>query len=248
MTPSKEDWYTVPDCPEYFVSTEGRVIGPLRMVLKPVRGTWVTLRHRNGNYIKRKVQDLLQQSMVVGEKVRDPHIIPPAGFVKIDAYPNYYINPEGHVWSDISGKCIRWSQEKGSSCPSVWLSTISSSRQVNVLLEMAFGEGAAEYAGFPAPRKNWHARGYAAEAHKATREKSPRTDRMGMEKRMPAGSVAPKRKCHDCGRPTPDYRCAHCLSKWREKYGVSPNADGASFDVLYYGGTCSPGGRHAHQE
>lgn len=122
MTPSNEDWYTVPDCPEYFVSTEGRVIGPLRMVLKPARGTWVTLRHRNGNYIKRKVQDLLQQSMVLGKKVRDPHI-------------------------------------------------------------------------------------------------------MVREKRMPAGSVAPKRKCHDCGRPTPDYRCAHCLSKWREKYGVSPNGD-----------------------
>lgn len=25
------------------------------------------------------------------------------------------------------------------------------------------------------------------------------------------------RKCHDCGEPTNDYRCAKCLQKWRDK-------------------------------
>lgn len=29
------------------------------------------------------------------------------------------------------------------------------------------------------------------------------------------------RKCHDCGRPTSDYRCQECWKKWRRKHGVS---------------------------
>lgn len=27
-----------------------------------------------------------------------------------------------------------------------------------------------------------------------------------------------KRRCHDCGRPTTDFRCARCWAKLREKY------------------------------
>lgn len=230
MNPPKEEWYAVHDCPDYYVSTKSRVVGPLRMVLKPALGKWVSLRHQSGSYVKRKVKDLLSQCQAIGKKVPDPRKIPPDGFVKLDAYPNYYINPEGIVWSDISGKCIKWTREQGAPCPSVWLSTISTSRQVNVLLEMAYGEGAAEYAGFPAPNKNWHARGYAAAAHKSKKkereqeaaetEESPLEDHMTTEKNMPAGAVAPSRKCHDCKRPTNNYRCPACLSKWRAKYGV----------------------------
>lgn len=40
----------------------------------------------------------------------------------------------------------------------------------------------------------------------------------------PPCQVKPKRKCHDCGKPTNDYRCYKCLAKWRIKHGVSPNA------------------------
>lgn len=32
------------------------------------------------------------------------------------------------------------------------------------------------------------------------------------------------RRCHDCGKPTPDYRCPKCLAKWRKKHGVSEDA------------------------
>ena len=28
------------------------------------------------------------------------------------------------------------------------------------------------------------------------------------------------RRCHDCGKPTVDYRCSKCLAKWRRKNGV----------------------------
>ena len=30
-----------------------------------------------------------------------------------------------------------------------------------------------------------------------------------------------KRKCHDCGKPTTNYRCDECLQKWRVKNGLS---------------------------
>lgn len=29
------------------------------------------------------------------------------------------------------------------------------------------------------------------------------------------------RNCHDCGKPTSNYRCAKCLKKWREKNHVT---------------------------
>ena len=30
-----------------------------------------------------------------------------------------------------------------------------------------------------------------------------------------------RRKCHDCGKLTSNYRCPKCLSKWRDKHHVS---------------------------
>lgn len=30
------------------------------------------------------------------------------------------------------------------------------------------------------------------------------------------------RKCHDCGRPTVDFRCPPCRAKWRAKNGLAP--------------------------
>lgn len=33
----------------------------------------------------------------------------------------------------------------------------------------------------------------------------------------------PNRKCHDCGKPTWDYRCPECLKKWRAKNRVPEN-------------------------
>jgi hypothetical protein len=48
----------------------------------------------------------------------------------------------------------------------------------------------------------------------------------------------PKRRCHDCGRPTNDYRCRQCWQALREAGGyMSPASfrgeDGAEVD--YYG-------------
>ena len=30
------------------------------------------------------------------------------------------------------------------------------------------------------------------------------------------------RKCHDCGRPTTDFRCPSCRAKFRAKHGLAP--------------------------
>ena len=30
------------------------------------------------------------------------------------------------------------------------------------------------------------------------------------------------RKCHDCGRPTVDFRCPACRTAWRIKHGLAP--------------------------
>ena len=35
---------------------------------------------------------------------------------------------------------------------------------------------------------------------------------------------AASRSCHDCGKPTSDYRCPVCQKKFRQRYNVSPEA------------------------
>ena len=40
----------------------------------------------------------------------------------------------------------------------------------------------------------------------------------GGSKPRPPKPRAGQRRCHDCGRPTSDYRCAKCWAKLREKY------------------------------
>jgi hypothetical protein len=41
--------------------------------------------------------------------------------------------------------------------------------------------------------------------------------RGGPKPRLPKPSAG-QRRCHDCGRPTSDYRCSKCWAKLREKY------------------------------
>lgn len=58
---------------------------------------------------------------------------------------------------------------------------------------------------------------------KRTRRFSPRTVR-----------VIHSRLCHDCKKPTSDYRCPTCLKKWRLKHGVPECGDReTSFDVIF---------------
>jgi len=38
------------------------------------------------------------------------------------------------------------------------------------------------------------------------------------------GVLVNPRRCHDCGKPTADYRCAKCRALWRKKHHVQPSA------------------------
>ena len=67
---------------------------------------------------------------------------------------------------------------------------------VNVLLEEAFGPGAAAAAGYPTPS--------------AIREQPGQN-----------GGRAKPRRCHDCGKPTHNYRCDAC---WRKRRGFAQAA------------------------
>lgn len=39
--------------------------------------------------------------------------------------------------------------------------------------------------------------------------------------------IVPGRVCHDCKRPTSDYRCPTCLARWRARHGVPVRGGGA---------------------
>ena len=43
--------------------------------------------------------------------------------------------------------------------------------------------------------------------------------KIALAEKRPAGSI---RKCHDCGRPTTDFRCPPCRAKFRALHGLPP--------------------------
>ena len=46
------------------------------------------------------------------------------------------------------------------------------------------------------------------------------------ERRMPADDSLFSRECHDCKKPTTQYRCPQCHEEWRRKHGVPEDACG----------------------
>ena len=43
------------------------------------------------------------------------------------------------------------------------------------------------------------------------------------------------RRCHDCGRPTTDYRCQRCWARLRSRGGYAPKDDASDMDTVTYG-------------
>lgn len=67
---------------------------------------------------------------------------------------------------------------------------------------------------------------------------SSRACTLGLAKRRPPRSEPPvselsRRRCHDCGKPTTDYRCPKCLAKFRARNGVSVNGAKDDDDGAY---------------
>lgn len=43
------------------------------------------------------------------------------------------------------------------------------------------------------------------------------------------------RRCHDCGRPTTDYRCPRCWARLRSRSGYASKGDASDMDTVTYG-------------
>ena len=43
------------------------------------------------------------------------------------------------------------------------------------------------------------------------------------------------RRCHDCGRPTTDYRCPRCWARLRRTGGYAPTGEVSDMDTVAYG-------------
>ena len=117
--------------------------------------------------------------------------------------PGYEVNRSGDVRNVSTGHLVRARQESGRACPAVTATLANGqarSAQLNMLLEETFGPGAAEAGGLPAPNM--------ARALRAR-------ERIEQNRGKPRGRANGKRPCHDCGRPTNDYRCASCWEKLR---------------------------------
>lgn len=106
--------------------------------------------------------------------------------------PGFEINRGGDVRRIGGGPLLTKLQGKRTSTPYVNAHTSRGFRtgSVNVLLEETFGPGAAEVAGLPKP-----------DLERVRNSRKART--VG---RKPHG----RRVCHDCGRPTNNYRCDRC--------------------------------------
>lgn len=47
------------------------------------------------------------------------------------------------------------------------------------------------------------------------------------------------RRCHDCGKPTVDYRCPRCLAKWRTRNGVPAGGGDEPDGYSAFGARCT---------
>lgn len=131
----------------------------------------------------------------------------PDAFTPIPEFPGYEIDRAGHVRrADSKGVLELQHRPSGSTFvnmrqgPGKWRS-----RSINVLLVETFGAGAAASAGLPEPDMGW----IAKQRELCARPRSGKS--LG-------GDATPHRKtrrCHDCGRPTNQYRCDRCWKKLR---------------------------------
>lgn len=127
-----------------------------------------------------------------------------ASFKPIPDFPAYQINREGSV-RDNAGRVLTVKLTSGGK-PFVSLRDGKQyrSRSINVLLFETFGPGAATAAGHAEPDM----KRVMAQRDLAHRPRSGKS--LGDDARP-----GPSRKCHDCGKPTSNYRCDECWRKVR---------------------------------
>lgn len=193
------NWRNIPGWPGYQIDARGCVRTD-RGYLVPIYGQIYYLkrqgvRHRisRAELIQLMKPPMCEASSASSQGDKD--------FVPIPECPGYAIDRMG-VIRDPDGK----EKERGtgkSGIPNILIN--GRHRRLNILLCLAFGPGAATAAGLPEPDSKRFAR--RSDDNIAVNPPFLRN----LEKKQ-------GRCCHDCGRPTRDYRCPAC---WRKLRGFS---------------------------
>jgi len=202
-------WRTIPGFPGYAVSDRGEVASPKKNLIRAGGAD------KKYFYLFRDGR----QKKVTLEKIREAakrgKIIPNplAGDLTAEAAPipgmeQFAINRSGRVFNRKTGRTYAWQCiREGSQSPRVrlgekWLS-------VSKLLVMTFGPRAYIEAGVAAPRGS--------------------KDDLSSRK---YSTPKPKRRCHDCKKPTDDYRCPECRRLWRLKNDVVLSDEGCDVETV----------------
>ena len=139
-------------------------------------------------------------------------------FATIGEFPQYEINRSGVVRKGDLEIKFKYA-ESGATYVNLHNGERYRSRSINVLLVETFGEGAAAAAGYPEPDMK---------RVKVQRELANRP-RSGKSLGKDSGPPKYSRKCHDCGKPTNNYRCDAC---WRRIRGFGMEGTTAFNDEL----------------
>ena len=153
----------------------------------------------------------LRERVFSQEDAATPAVSPESEFTPLPGYPGFEINRAGVV-RDAQGNPLFLYSKGEENVPFYRLN--GRSRRVNGLLYEAFGPGAAVEAGWPEPGLKQMA---------AARRPRPRREE---------ASTGALRRCHDCGRPTVNYRCEACWRKQRGHgwKGATERASGTIWD------------------
>lgn len=123
----------------------------------------------------------------------------PDGFYPVPALQEVFVDRTGKALLNQRGKLKTLKMYKGSSRKPYYM-ILGAVTPVSLLLVLAFGPGAASQAGYDEP----DARLIECALNNTGQNAHAKVE----------GSVA-MRFCHDCGKPTSDYRCPLCWSKLR---------------------------------
>lgn len=212
-------WHDIPNFPGYQINRRGTVRKNTGYVLSRKGAGYQLWRAGQREWVS--VTALLAQVFTPDgdlrgmEPARDEVVNTSASareeFTSLPGYPGFEINRAGAV-RDAQGN-LQFLYSKGAeNVPYYRLP--GHARRVNGLLYTVFGSGAASAAGYPEPNPKQMA---AARKPRLRREEV---------------SSATPRRCHDCGRPTANYRCDACWRKMRGygQDGATERASGTLWD------------------
>lgn len=213
------EWRDVPGYPGYQVSERGRLRKASGYELGR-RGARYVLSH-GGVLVRLTPQELIALAWPPKgeeatpfqpvpapepEPVEKPSKAVPEGFVPVPGYPGYHINREG-VCIGPKGLPLTLIRPEGPCGGNYILRGIYT--PIGRVLDMTFGEGAAIAAGYPAGK--------------------PLDIRQQARAKMSNRCSRYERRCHDCGRPTNDYRCPAC---WARLRGSAAEAEESEWNAL----------------